>query len=360
MTSRSSTTRRAVQFTAPSTVDVVDLPRDAVGPRQVRVQTRLSAVSPGTESLVYRGEAPGGAADASIEALEGAMEFPLTYGYSTVGEVVACGSEVSTDWLGQRVFAFQPHVSEFVAEPDSLVALPEEVDDLDAALIPNLETAVNLVMDGRPMIGERIAIFGQGVVGLLTTAVLATFPIDVLLAVEPNETRRVLARDFGATDTFDPAEGLGSLQTALGIEHVDAVEETGGEFEGADLVFELSGKPDILNDALAMTGFNGRIIVGSWYGTKQAPIHLGERYHRSRIDIRSSQVSTIHPSLRGRWSTDRRMQTVLHLLDSVRPGRLVTDVHPVEDAPTVYAALNDPSAEMLQPVFRYDDGGEAS
>jgi len=359
MATRSGPTRRAVQFTAPRTVDVVDQPVGSVGSREVRVRTRLSAVSPGTERLVYRGEAPGGAADTSIDALEGAMEFPLAYGYSTVGEVVECGSEVSADWLGQRVFAFQPHVSEFSAGPDSLVALPDGVDDLDAALIPNLETAINLVMDGRPMIGERVAIFGQGVVGLLTTAVLAQFPIDVL-AIEPTKKRRVLAGDFGATDTFDPASGLASLRTALGIDHVDAVEETEGAFEGADLVFELSGKPDILNDALTITGFNGRIIVGSWYGTKRAPIQLGERYHRSRIDIRSSQVSTIDPSLRGRWSTDRRMQTVLRLLDSVRPGRLVTDIHPVEDAPAVYAALTDPSADMLQPVFRYDGDGEAA
>ncbi len=348
----SSRSRRVVTFTGPHEVTVVEEALDDPGPQEVRVRTQFSAVSPGTETLLYRNQAPPGALDPTIDALQGDVRYPVRYGYAAVGRVEAVGGDVPHQWKDRRVFAFHPHASAFNASPDTLVPLPDAVSTRDAVFIPNLETAVNLLMDGGPGIGERVVVFGQGVVGLLVTSLLSRYPTSQCLTVEPDGRRRGLSRTRGADRVFD-AEALDELRSVLGISRVDAVDAAGGTYEGADLVYELTGRPDVLNDALAVTGFDGRIVVGSWYGTRRAPVDLGARFHRSRIRIVSSQVSTIAPAHRGRWSKERRMQTVLNLLPSVQPSALITEVRDVEDAPSVYAELAGGEGAPLQPVFAY-------
>ena len=344
-------TRRRVRFTAPEEVEIITEAIPAIGPGEVRVRTQYSAISPGTERLIYSGQVPNTLlADASIEALKGEdLSFPLSYGYACVGRVEEVGTEVSEEWHDASVFAFQPHVSHFVTSPESLIRVPSSVDLQDAVMIPSVETAVNLVMDGRPMIGEVAIVFGQGVVGLLTARLLANYPVGGLLTVDPVASRRACSEAMGAT----------SVPSVSELEQIDGF---GGESrrgppphtapDGADLVYELTGQPDVLNDAIRSTGFAGRIVVGSWYGTKTAPIDLGGRFHRSRMQIISSQVSTIDPSLRGRWTKDRRMSVVLDHLPDLRPSQLITDRIAVEDAPHAYEQLTS-DATMLQPIFEY-------
>lgn len=339
--------RRAVTFTAPRTVEVVDEPLSSPSRGEVLVETHLSGISPGTERLVYQGRAPSDMeADSSLSSLGGSLDFPLKYGYCAVGRVTDLGPEVNDKWLGQRVFAFQPHVSAFVSSPDALLALPDEVSDQEAVFLPNLETAVNLVMDGKPMIGETAVIFGQGVVGLLTTALLARHPVRVY-TVDPNPERQDHSLAMGATETFASTDSENFRASVA-----PAGDRSGSAFaEGADLVYELSGRPSVLNDALNSAGFDTRIVIGSWYGTKRAPIQLGDRFHRSRIDLISSQVSTIAPEHRGRWTKDRRMQTVLRLLPNVSIASLPTSTFSLDDAEDAYRRLDEQAESMLQPVF---------
>lgn len=342
-------TRRTVTFQAPRTVEVVEDPIPAPGPNEVRVRTSMSGVSPGTERLVYRGEMSSMLqADEGIDALSGNLEFPLTYGYSAVGRVEACGTNVRNRWAGQRVFAFQPHTSHFVTSPENLVMLPEETTLEDGVMIPNLETSVNLVMDGRPMIGERVVLFGQGVVGLLTTALVTRHPVTCY-TVEPNADRRATSKEWGADQSFHPTEDREALRTILNV----TANASQGDSEGADLVYELTGNPSALNDAISITGFDGRIVVGSWYGTKETSLQLGGRFHRSRIQLKSSQVSTVDPDYQGRWTKDRRIAVVLDLLSALHPGSLVSDSFSVTDAPSVYNKLDKEKSKILQPVFRY-------
>src|SRR5690606_28017985 len=129
------------------------------------------------------------------------------------------------------------------------------------------ETALNLVMDGAPLIGERVLVFGQGVVGLLTAALLKRFPLARLVAGEPLAWRRELARQWGIDETVDPSDAddwqalLASLDCASLL--------------GADLIFELSGDMVALDQAIDAAGFDGRIVVGSWYGARSRPLNLG-------------------------------------------------------------------------------------
>ena len=189
-------------------------------------------------------------------------------------------------------FAFHPHESHFCASPEALLPVPEGMAPAQAALLPNAETAVNLVMDGAPLVGERVLVMGLGIVGLLTTALLAQFPLAALIAVDPLAQRRRIARRLGASQTLDPggADGAEGLRVAL----ADA-----GEQLGADLIYELSGQPAALDAAVSAAGFDSRIVVGSWYGTKAAALQLGGSFHRNRVRLISSQVSTIAPRLRG-------------------------------------------------------------
>ena len=345
--------RRVVTFTGPESVEVQEETLRPPSASEVRVKTELTAISPGTERLLYEGNHPSGlAADSSLSSLQGDLSYPMAYGYAAVGRVDAIGANVDAHWKGRRVFAFQPHTSHFVAAPDDLIALPETVSMEDGVLIPNVETAVNFVLDGRPQIGERVAVFGQGVVGLLTTALLSRFPLERLITVDPVSDRRARSREWGATQSLDPEDAEG-LRQALNVRRAEAVETGRGEAEGADLVYELSGRPSVLSDALQVTGFDGRLVVGSWYGDKQAPIDLGGRFHRSRIRIISSQVSSIDPDLRGRWSKARRLQEVRRHLEALNPGRLVTDRFRVDEAPKAYREMTDSTSPMLQPVLLY-------
>ncbi|MFD1587354.1 zinc-binding alcohol dehydrogenase [Halorientalis brevis] len=336
-------TRQSLYFTDAESVTVEERPIPACAAEEVRVETHVSAISPGTELLVFHGEAPAELlADDPIDAVGGETEFPMQYGYAAVGEVNAVGEHVPDWWRGERVFAFHPHESHFVAEPSTLLRVPETCQTDQAALVPNVETAVNFLMDGRPMIGERVVVFGQGIVGLLTTALLAECPVETVVTVECLEHRRALSRQFGADAVIDPesADVAGAVRERL-------------DGNGADLAIEVSGDPAALDDAIAATGENGRVVVGSCYGTKRAELDLGGYFHRSRIDVKASQVSTIDPVHRGRWSKDRRLDEAWRWLDSLDASPLITDRVPVEAAPTAYERLDDAPNSTLQVLLTY-------
>ena len=344
--------------------ETVDIRRETLSPPSagdVQVRTRLSAISSGTEKLVYGGDVPQALLrDASIAALQNesrggepdASPYPMPYGYACVGEIIAVGESVSDTRLGQRVFAFHPHASHFNIQADSVIPLPSTLSDEDAAFLPNVETAIGLVMDAAPTIGERVAVFGLGVVGLLTVSLLSDMPLDTLLAVDPDERRRGWARTAGATHAVSPRE-TEQIRDLLHIGPASAHDPTENEAAGADLVLELSGQPTALNDALDACGYGGRIIVGSWYGTKPAAIDLGARFHRQHASIRSSQVSTIGPDHRARWSKERRMSTALHYCERLHPAREWIKKHPMNNAADVYKRLMGEQPESLQILFTH-------
>ncbi|GAB3037994.1 zinc-dependent alcohol dehydrogenase [Natronobiforma cellulositropha] len=333
-------TARRLSFVAPGEVTVETGPAPDPGRGELLVETAYSAISSGTERLVYRGEAPADlAADETIDALSGSLEFPLSYGYAAAGTVVAVGDEVPEEWLERRVFAYNPHESHFLASPDDVLEIPPDVSLREATLLATVETALTFVLDGEPVIGERVAVFGQGVVGLLTSALLARSPLEALVAVEDLPRRRDLAADLGADRALPPADAPAAFREATG--------------ERADLVYELSGCPSALDDAVETAGFGGRVVVGSWYGTNPVTLDLGGRFHRERIRLVSSQVSTIAPRHRGRFSRDRRHDLAWTWLSRLTLEDLFTHELPLEDAQTAYRTLEERPNEAVQVVFDY-------
>ncbi|WP_458187237.1 zinc-dependent alcohol dehydrogenase [Haladaptatus sp. NG-WS-4] len=338
---------RTVHFTGPREIDVRVEGVSEPGPDEVVVRTEVSAVSPGTELLVYRGEAPTEqVTDTTIDSLSGTLDFPLQYGYASAGRVVDAGRDVPDDWFGESVFAFHPHASHFLASPDDLVRIPDGVSPEEAVFLPNVETAVNVVLDGTPRMGEQAVVFGQGVVGLLTTGLLADCPLADLVTLDYYPIRRELSQEMGADHCLDAtADVREDVETVLSRPETPA---------GADVTYELSGDPDALDDAVGVTGYDGRVLVGSWYGIKRADLDLGGSFHRSRIDIASTQVSTLAPELRGRWDTDRRLDVAWRRLAGLDPTRLVTHRIPIDDASEAYRLLDESPDEAVAVLLTYD------
>jgi 2-desacetyl-2-hydroxyethyl bacteriochlorophyllide A dehydrogenase len=338
--------RQSLYFIAPGVVEVRDEQIAEPGKSQVLVRTLLSAISSGTEMLLYRGQFPEDLKlDENIETFSGGTAYPLMYGYSAVGEIVAHGDDISPEWVGKRVFSFQPHVSHFVTETNSMQIIPEDLTLEDAVFLPNMETSINFLMDGGPVIGEKVIVLGQGVVGLLTSALLSQYPLMSLVTFDRYPLRRRASLDCGAQTSFDPSE----------IEEFEGStkELTPEDYGGADLVYELTGDPHGLNQAIELCGFDGRIVIGSFYGKKQAELDLGGWFHRSRIKLISSQVSTINPQFSGRWDKTRRFQIAWEMLKRVRPARLITHRFPIHQAGEAYQLLDDNPGDTIQVVFQY-------
>jgi 2-desacetyl-2-hydroxyethyl bacteriochlorophyllide A dehydrogenase len=334
---------KKVYFTAPRQVEVRRSSLPPLSQGQVLVETICSAISPGTEMLLYRGQFPKDLSDAH-DSLSSDLGYPMPYGYACVGRVTKISKDMRHRWLGRLVFAFQPHASRFIASTDELLPLPEGMTPETACFLPNMETAVNLAQDAAPILGERALVFGQGIVGLLTTALLVEFPLASLVTCDCYPLRRETSLSLGVTAALDPS-------ASDFREHVRKLFPS-----GADLSLELSGAPAALDDAISLTGFGGRVIIGSWYGEKRASLDLGGAFHRSRIRLISSQVSTIAPELQGRWDKARRFEVAWEALERIQPQMWITHRIPLEQAGEAYRLLDENPQETIQVILQHNHG----
>lgn len=325
---------QTLYFTAPKKIEIRETDLSALKADEVLVQTICSAISAGTEMLVYRGQFP--YLLEAHDAVSNDLNYPLAYGYACVGRVKEVGKQVDKSMEDQLVFAFQPHSSCFIAPAVSLIPIPATLSAEAACFLPNMETAVNLVQDGAPILGERVLVLGQGIVGLFTSSLLSEFPLERLVNVDPYELRR---------NALDP-EGQKSHIKSFSPQDLRLLSS-----DKNDLTFELSGSPAALNHALELTAFSGRIVIGSWYGQKHAEIDLGGSFHRSRIKLISSQVSTISPELSGRWDKSRRFDVAWRALERIRPERWITNRFSLNDAGKAYQLLDEKPEETIQVIF---------
>jgi 2-desacetyl-2-hydroxyethyl bacteriochlorophyllide A dehydrogenase len=307
------------------------------GPDEVRVRAALSAISHGTEMLVYRGEVDTDLA-LDLPTLAGGYGFPLKYGYASVGHVVALGPDIRNLREGDLVFALHPHQDEYVVPASLVRRLPEHATPEQGVFLANLETAINVVLDAKPRLGEVVAIFGQGVVGLLVTQLLRRSGARII-AVEPSALRRSFAERCGAEAAIAPGDV--SVLRAL----------TGGR--GADIAIDASGNPAVLQEAIECVAPEGTVVVCSWYGDKPVSLDLGGRFHRGRVRLVSSQVGRIDPSLAPRWDRERRLALAMDLLGDLVLAELITHRIPFARAAEAYALLDGRDRETVQVVLDY-------
>jgi 2-desacetyl-2-hydroxyethyl bacteriochlorophyllide A dehydrogenase len=333
---------RALYFVRPGAVELRREPLRPL-PGQARVRSRLMGISHGTELLAFRGQLPAGLeADAVLKSLPGHLEYPLKYGYSNCGLVEAVDAAPGLPpgvQAGQRVFAFYPHQDLFDAGPGDLVALPPEVSDEQAVFLPNLETALGIVHDAGPRLGERVLVVGLGVVGLLTSALLLRCGVRELIAVEPLALRR------------EQAERLGCR--TLSSEEPRVAERIAGltEGRGPDAAINCSGAQAGLQLALDTLCFEGTLVEASWYGSRRVSLELGAAFHRRRLRLVASQVSSVAAALGPRWDKRRRLALALELLPALDPSRYITHRFPLERAQEAFELLDRHPERVLQVVL---------
>jgi 2-desacetyl-2-hydroxyethyl bacteriochlorophyllide A dehydrogenase len=325
---------RALRFVAPYRVELtgVEVPEPAAG--EVVVGVELSGISGGTELLAYRGEIdPELPLDEALGALGGTFEYPFGYGYSAVGTVERSRGDVAE---GERVFAFHPHQSRLVVPAADVVPLGA-VDPRAATLFPLVETALQLTLDAGLRLSETAVVLGLGPVGILTGLLLRRGGA-LVLGSDPRPWRRAAAQACGL-DAVAP-EGLRDAVAGL----------TSGR--GADALVEASGNPSALAESLGLLAHEGTAVVASWYGSKLVPLPLGSAFHRRRLEIRSSQVSTIGGRA-FRWSRERRLEATLALLGELPLAKLCSHTLPFERAAEAYAALDRGDEGLLHVALAY-------
>jgi 2-desacetyl-2-hydroxyethyl bacteriochlorophyllide A dehydrogenase len=328
----------AVWFPRARAVEIRDEPLREPGPDDVRVRAVLSALSQGTERLVYRGEVDE-SLPLDLPTLAGSYAFPVKFGYASVGRVMDIGRDVRGIGEGDLVFALHPHQSEYVVPASLVRRLPDGVTADQGVFLANLDTALNVVLDAHPRLGETVAVFGQGVVGLLVTQLLRRAGSQVI-AIDPSQIRRDMAERCGAQTIL--ASGDATLLHAL----------TSGR--GTDIAIEASGNAQALQQAIDGVAIEGTVVVCSWYGDKPVTLDLGGNFHRGRVKIVSSQVGRIAPALAPRWDRERRIVTATELLRELVLADLITHRIPFRHAAEAYDILDRGSDEMVQVVLQYD------
>jgi 2-desacetyl-2-hydroxyethyl bacteriochlorophyllide A dehydrogenase len=325
---------RSVVFVAPGVVHVepVDLHEPRHG--QVLVRTVMTGISAGTEMLAYRGEIdPDTPLDDTLPALAGTFRYPFSYGYSAVGTVERTNADVPE---GTEVFAFHPHQDRFVVDAGAVIPL-DKVPQRLATLFPLAETGLQVALDADARIGDLAVVIGLGPVGIFTGAILARAGADVL-GGDPNPFRRDVAKRFG-------------IAPHAPVDLRSAVFDTTPD--GASVVVEASGDPMALASALLLLRHEGTAIVASWYGRKESRLPLGGAFHRRRLAIRSSQVSTIPVRLAATWDVPRRREVALRLLRELPVESLATHEFLFERAADAYAAVDRAEEDLIHAALTY-------
>ena len=297
------------------------------GPLEIQVSSLFSHVSTGTELLYFKGLVPEDCfADLNLVGLTENKGYPVSYGYAVVGTVTSLGTEVTDFKLHDLVFCFHSHGDLFNYPASHALALPPGLDPLDGVFLAQMETALNLVLDLAPLVGERIKVFGLGNLGILCALILKNFPLGLLGVEDSRKSRNALAKDLAL---FPGGKG---------------------PWDG---VLEISGSPEAFNQAVDELDFSGRLVLGSWYGNKPGQLNLGGKFHRKRIKIQGSQVSPLSPSLTGLWDKQRLRNLALEWLKKIKPSRFVTHKFTLSQGQQAYELLSDPDSNVGSLVFIY-------
>jgi threonine dehydrogenase-like Zn-dependent dehydrogenase len=317
----------ALWYVGPGRAEIRAEPVAAPGDGEVRVRALFSALSRGTERLVFSGCVPESEYERMRAPLmDGSFPFPVKYGYAMVGRVEA-GPPVLKDRL---VFALHPHQTVFNLAEKNLVPVPNGVPPERAALAANMETALNALWDGRPGPADRIAIVGAGVLGLLTARLCARLPGAAVTVVDIEPSRAAVARKLGVAFAVPDAAPA-----------------------NCDLVVHTSASSAGLATALRLAGTEATVLELSWYGANDVLAPLGAAFHSRRLRLVSSQVGQVAPSHRPRWSHRRRLEAALALLADPALDVLLTPAIPFADLPARLADIFGPASGPLCQLIRY-------
>ncbi|MFF7071101.1 zinc-binding alcohol dehydrogenase [Streptomyces pseudovenezuelae] len=317
---------RAFWLRSPGEGEIREVALPAPREDEVLVRSLYSGVSRGTETLVFRGGVPE-SQHAAMRApfQEGDFPGPVKYGYLSVGLV----EEGPAALKGRTVFCLYPHQTRYVVPASAVTVVPDDVPARRAVLAGTVETAVNALWDAAPLVGDRIAVVGGGMVGSSVAALLARFPGVRVQLVDADPARAETAEALGV-GFASPADALGDC----------------------DLVVHASATEQGLTRSLELLGAEGTVLELSWYGDRKVSLPLGEAFHSRRLVIRSSQVGTVSPA-RGNRSYGDRLALALKLLADPALDALITGESAFEELPEVMPALASGDIAALCHLVRY-------
>ena len=318
---------RAFWLSAPGAGEIREVTLPDPREDEVLVRALYSGVSRGTETLVFRGGVPE-SQHAAMRApfQEGNFPGPVKYGYLSVGLV----EEGPHDLVGRTVFCLYPHQTRYVVPASAVTVVPDDVPAARAVLAGTVETAVNALWDAAPLVGDRIAVVGGGMVGSSVAALLARVPGVRVQLVDADPARARTAEALGV-GFASPADALGDC----------------------DLVVHASATEQGLARSLELLRAEGTVLELSWYGDRKVSLPLGEAFHSRRLVIRSSQVGTVSPARASRSYADR-LALALKLLADPALDALVTGESAFEELPEVMTRLTSGEIAALCHRVRYD------
>jgi threonine dehydrogenase-like Zn-dependent dehydrogenase len=341
-------------LTAPRTLQVAPYDDAPLRKDQVRAYAIVSGISHGTEIALYRGASPFAEKrfDLGLRVFEpdaAATVYPMRLGYEWVGRVREVGDEVRGIDVGAVVHATLHHretqTITIADDPGApWLVVPADVDPERASLLQSATIALQAVHDARLKVGDRVAVFGLGTMGLLAVQLARLSGAGWIVAVDPIAERRDLAAAFGAAYTLDPSNGDSGKAIKVA---------TGGA--GVDIAIEFSGRYAALQDAMRSVRLAGTVVGAGFYLGPAGDLRLGEEWHHNRLTLVGSMSGWGAPHREAGWDRRRLRATALELLAD---GRLNVDAFvthrvPFGRAADAYELIDRRPGEALRVLLTY-------
>src|SRR6478752_3819826 len=370
---------RELIATAPRTPvlqDYVELPLQA---RQIRVRTQFASPKHGTELVGYRDEP---AARRPYDTAWGAVmpsptatgQFPRPLGNMAVGVIEAIGPETTRFAVGDRVFGHFPIRETQTVDEANADPMPQGLSD-EAAVSLDPAVMAFAMRDGNIKLGDRVAVFGLGAIGLFAVQLARLAGASQVIAVDLIPARRELALALGADTALDPRDGDGDTGLAIrrlttpGGWDATAFEASRGERLiggyrekpsqlanlGVDVAIEASGSVQALHQALRATRFGGSICMLSFYGGDSAPLRLGEEFHVNRLNLISARAESLPMRDYPGWTLDRMVRVTLDWLASgrLKADGIITPVVPFSESVDAYRAIDERPHQSIKLGIRF-------
>jgi 2-desacetyl-2-hydroxyethyl bacteriochlorophyllide A dehydrogenase len=344
-----------VVFTGPRQAEVRREDERRLEAGEVRVQTLYSGISAGTELTAYRGSNPylqkrWDPAQRLFVTDGHSLDYPVEgWGYEEVGRISEVGGGADGLRQGQLVYGTWGHRASAVvkAERAAVCHLPDGLATRLGVFSRIGAIALNSVLDADIHVGELVAVFGQGVPGLLVTQ-LAALNGGTVVAVDAIPARLELARRLGAAHVLDARAG--------GV--AERIHELSGG-RGADVSIEISGAYRALHEAVRATAYSSRVVASGFFQGDGVGLFLGEEFHHNRIEIVCSQISGVSPRLDHRWDLTRLEQTFMGLAAQGRLDleALVSHVVPVAQAADAFTLLDERREDAVQVILDFGVDG---
>lgn len=311
---------------------------------EVLIETIVSQVSTGTELTILSGEFPKGSYWAHY------AKYPFTAGYSNIGRIVDIGKGTDKDLVGKIVATETPHANYVVYDSKKLHLVPKGLSLGNASFFTIAEIIINGVRLAKIEPGEAVAIFGLGLLGQLTAQFCRFCGAWPVVGIDPISLKRKLALKRGSQYCLNPMDK-------------DFTERMKEISKGRmfDVVFEVTGNPNVLPKELEFLRERGRqIILSSPRG--QSTLDFHDLINApSRVIIGAHNYS--HPKVAttyNQWTVARDVELFFDLLaaNEMEVSHLITHKYKWNKAGEVYGTLLEDRSNDLGVIFYWKENRE--